>query len=155
MLNCSVRLGHLLTCSTCGALSGSPSITPPRAWKGANLSSFTNLVISLARLTMSSPPQQMAAVPVKSANKGASGVPSVARAAMLFLTTITWMFLRRSSARSRVLVLASKPTTFTNSASWTFCNRPRRCSATKLLTYLLMSHSLGQMFIATRVNNVA
>ena len=41
---------------------------------------------------MSSPPQQTAAVPPRPANSGASGVPSVARAAMLFLTTTTWMF---------------------------------------------------------------
>ena len=68
-------------------------------------------------------------------------MPSVARAARLFLTTITWMFLLRSSARSRMLALASRPTMFTSSASCTSCSRPRRCSVIRFFTYLLMSDS--------------
>ena len=39
---------------------------------------------------------------------------------MLFLTTITWMFLLANSLRSRVLAFDFRPIMFTNSASLTF-----------------------------------
>ena len=48
---------------------------------------------------MSSRPSTMASVPFEPSNAGASGVPSVARRARLFLTTSSWMFLSRSSLR--------------------------------------------------------
>ncbi len=73
--------------------------------------------MTLAKLIISSEPQHTAAVPSNPTNNGASGVPSVARAAMLFLIAKIWMFLLRNSARKRELELASKPITFTNRAS--------------------------------------
>ena len=64
------------------------------------------LMTSLASEMMSSPPQIKAIVPAAFSNAGASRVPSVARAARLFLTTSRWMFFLRSRCRKRdVLVV--------------------------------------------------
>ena len=52
---------------------------------------------------MSSPPQQMAAVPLTPSNSGGQRRAFGRPAAMLFFTTSTWMFLLRSSLRKRVV----------------------------------------------------
>ena len=117
MLNCSVRLGHLLTWAD---LDGAERLAVHHAAAGlerAELGVADQLgdFLGQADDVLAAPADGGRAA--KLSNSGASGVPSVARAARLFLTTTTWMFLPRSSARSRVLVLASKPTIFTNRAS--------------------------------------
>ena len=64
----------------------------------ATADSFSNClsparrVTSLARLTISSPPQTRAAGPSRPWNAGANEVPSAARRAKLFLMTSKWMF---------------------------------------------------------------
>ena len=54
----------------------------------------------LRQQTKSSPPQTIANVPSTPSNAAASGVPSVARLAKLFLTTSKWMFFSRNCFRS-------------------------------------------------------
>ena len=96
-------------------------------------------MIDLARATMSSLPQQIAADPPTPSNNLARGVPAVARAARLFFTTRMLIFLARNSFRNVYVEEEFMPTMFTSRASLTFCKRFLMSSDTRFLTYLLMA----------------
>ena len=98
-------------------------------------------MIDLARATMSSLPQQIAADPPTPSNNLARGVPAVARAARLFFTTRMLIFLARSSFRNVYVEEEFMPTMFTSRASLTFCKRFLMSSDTRFLTYLLMPYT--------------
>ena len=94
-------------------------------------------MIDLARATMSSLPQQLAADPPTPSNNPASEVPAVARRpAVLHHEDV--VFLVRSSFRNVYVEEEFMPTMFTSRASLTSCNRFLISSATRFLTYLLM-----------------
>src|SRR5271157_1042807 len=113
-------------------------MTPPRGWNAGNFSLLRIAVIDLAKATMSSLPQQIAADPLTPSNNLARGVPAVARAARLFFTTRMLIFLARNSFRSVYVEEEFMPTMFTSRASLTLCKRFLMSSETRFLTYLLM-----------------
>ena len=121
-------------------VSRAPSITPPRASNLANSLSFGQPHDFLGqRDDVVAAPDHGQSSRRALRRPAASGVPSVARRARLFLTTSSWMFLPRSSLRSCSRALRVQPDDVHQQQ--VVARRPARCfrwSVSRSLTYLLM-----------------